>query len=200
MIAKGPVRVLKPAGAQPVQAYALQALGGQSEEKQREQRAYERGLVDGERRAREETLAPLERQNALLGALGAEVRALREAVLRDAEEAVAALALEIAWKVVRERGEALRDRVVAQAQELVGRVRDGGPLRVLVHPQDVPVLEAARDVLAGAADGAALEVQGDPRISRGGCLVETPARLADARIEVQLARLGEALREQRDAR
>ncbi|WP_447972071.1 FliH/SctL family protein [Nitrospira sp. Kam-Ns4a] len=198
MIAKEFARVLKPEGAAALQPYELQAVTSPgaraAEEPAREQRAYERGVADGERRVQEQMLAPLERQNALLTALVREIRAHREAWLRDAEDLVAGLALEIAAKVLRERSEALGAAVAAQARELVARIRDGGPFTIRVHPQDVPVLEGFRAALAAAGEGAAVEIQSDPRVSRGGCLVETPSRLADARLEVQLARLGEALR------
>jgi len=199
MIAGTGARALRPKGEPAAQPYAIEsveaaaAAARAAEQAAREQAAYDRGIAEGERRGREAAVAPLERQNRLLAALGEAVRAQRALLPADAEEAVAALALEVARKVLGERSEVLREAVVLRARELVGRVRDGGPLAILVHPQDAPALEGLRDALAEAAGGAAVEVRGDVRVSPGGLLLETPSRLMDARIEVQLTRIGEAL-------
>lgn len=195
---------LRPKGEPAARPYALESVDAAAaaaraaEQAAREQAAYERGVADGERRGREAAVAPLEKQNRLLAALGEAVRAQRALLPADAEEGVAALALEIARKVLGEPGEALRETTALRARELVGRVRDGGPLTVLVHPQEVPLLEGLRGALEEAAGGAAVEVRGDARVSPGGLLLETPSRLMDARIEVQLARIGEALRGRND--
>jgi flagellar biosynthesis/type III secretory pathway protein FliH len=39
-----------------------------------------------------------------------------------------------------------------------------------------------------------MKIEGDPTVSRGGCLLETPTRVVDATIDAHLARYGEALK------
>jgi flagellar biosynthesis/type III secretory pathway protein FliH len=175
---------------------ALSAGAEAPAEPDRFREAYERGVAEGLKQGQAETAALLERQGQLLTALIQELQVMRDSLLRDAEEPVAGLAFEIARKVIHEQAPALRDVIVAQAKDAIAKVREGGPVKVLVHPHDAPVLEEAREAVATAFEGSVtLQVEPDPRISRGGCLVETPVRLVDARIEAQLARIAEALKQ-----
>jgi flagellar assembly protein FliH len=195
-------RILKPSGADSATVYqpaAIVLLGSDSGPDQgpdREQQAYERGVAAGEQQVRQEVAVLVERQGQLLENLIQELKTTRELLLKDAEEPIAALALEIARKVLHDEAAALRDAIVAQAREAIARVREGGPVKVLVNPQDVPLLEDAREAIAKTfEETVTLQVVGDARISKGGCIVETPVRLVDARIEVQLARIAEALKQ-----
>lgn len=200
MIAQDFARVFKPTGADLVQAYRLdgaepEAASAKEEGPSPEEQAYARGLAEGIERTRAEAAELLARQCQLLGALVAELKVTREVLLKDAEEPIAALALAIVRKVLREQEGNLGEAIVAQVKDAVAKVREGGPMRVLVNPGDAALLEEAREAIAATFEGqVSLQVETDPRISSGGCLVETPSRVVDARIEVQLARIAEALR------
>lgn len=199
MIAHDFARILKTADAESAKTYQLEPVPASPdacEHESREKLAYERGVADGTQQARAEAADLLERQCRLLTALVQELRLTRDLWFKDAEEPIAALALAVVRKVLREQGDGLRDAVVAQVREAVAKVREGGPMKVLVNPGDASLLEEAREAIAASFDGAlTLQVEADPRISSGGCLVETPSRVVDARIEVQLARIAEALRQ-----
>jgi flagellar biosynthesis/type III secretory pathway protein FliH len=192
-------RILKTADAESAKSYQLEpapASPGAYDRESRERSAYERGVAEGTQRARAEAADLLERQCQLLTALVQELRLTRDLWFKDAEEPIAALALAIVRKVLREQGDGLREAVVAQVREALAKVREGGPMKVLVNPGDASLLEEARETIATSFEGRmTLQVEADPRISSGGCLVETPSRVVDARIEVQLARIAEALRQ-----
>jgi flagellar biosynthesis/type III secretory pathway protein FliH len=195
-------RIFKPTSAELVQAYQLELAGSESASPAKaqgpspEEQAYERGLAEGIQQTRAEAAALLERQCQLLAALVQELRATRDVLLKDAEEPIAALALAVVRKVLREHGATLGDAIVAQVREAVAKVREGGPLRVLVNPSDAALLEEARETITSSFEGTVtLQVEPDARITSGGCLIETPERVVDARIEVQLARIAEALRD-----
>jgi len=207
MIERDFARILKPSGADPATLYqpadiALLAAGSQPEQgPERERLAYEQGMAAGEQQVRKEVAILVERQGQLLSTLIQELQVTRELLLKDAEEPIAALALEIARKVLHGEAGVLQDVILAQAKEAVARVREGGPMKVLVNPQDAPLLEEAREAIARTfEETVTLQVEADARISRGGCIVETPVRLVDARIEVQLARIAEALRQKGNGR
>ncbi len=202
MIERDFARILKPSGTDPAALcrpadFALLTAGPQAEPgPDLERLAYERGLAAGEQQVRNEVAALVERQGQLLATLIQELKVTRDLLLKDAEEPIAALALEIARKVLHGEAGALQDVIVAQAREAVAKVREGGPVKVLVNPQDVPLLEEAREAIARTfEETVTLQVEADGRISRGGCIVETPVRLVDARIEVQLARIAEVLKQ-----
>lgn len=199
MITQDFARILKTADAESAKIYQLEPASagpGAYDREAREQAAYERGVTDGAQRARAEAADLLERQCRLLTALVQELRLTRDLWFKDAEEPIAALSLAIVRKVLREQGDGLREAVLAQVREALAKVREGGPMKVLVNPSDAPLLEEARETIAASFEGAlTLQVEADARISSGGCLVETPSRVVDARIEVQLARIAEALRQ-----
>lgn len=160
---------------------------------------YEKGLAEGEKRAREKFGVQTERQHALLAQVVKQIEQASVGLLGKVEEQVAGLAFEIARKVIHQVAEERRELVLSHVQNAVGRIRDsakaGGLVRVRVHPTDVPFLEAARDTIATNFDGpVSLAVESDASISPGGCRVETDTRLVDATLEAQLVRLGEALR------
>jgi flagellar assembly protein FliH len=192
-------RILKPGETEPVRSYALQDVaaisGGAPGGTDTVRRAYEQGMVAGEQRAKTASALLLEEQNRLLTLLIEEVRRVHTAILAEADEAIAGLAMEIAGKVIRRQVADLPELVVEQVREAVARVKEAGPIRVQVHPDDVPLVQAAREAIEKALDGTVtLQIESRPTITRGGCQVETPARLVDARLEVQLTRLGEVLR------
>lgn len=202
MISQDFARIIKTTSTELVQTYRLELAGSgpgpsaQSEGPSPEDLAYAKGLAEGIQQTRAEAADLLARQVQLLGALIEELRATREMLLKDAEEPIAALALAIVRKVLREHGASLGGAIVEQVREAVAKVREGGPLKVLVNPGDAALLEEAREAITSSFDGTmSLQVEADARITSGGCLVETPSRVVDARIEVQLAKIAEALRE-----
>ncbi|HJU04944.1 MAG TPA: response regulator [Nitrospiraceae bacterium] len=191
--------VLKMAGVQP-QAYRLsdmahptQAAGRSAGTADAAAAAYQRGVVDGERRGRERA-AGQQRQDAVLAAVARRLDEAAAAWSRQLEEQVISLAIEIARKIVRQCADEKRDLVVMQAREAIAHVRDTKELHIRVHPEDVPVVEEARDILADVCEGPVVfRVDADPSISRGGCVIETATCLVDATLDTQMARLAEGL-------
>lgn len=156
---------------------------------------FERGVAEGERRAREREGAARERDHRLLADVVRRLEQTMAALQTSMEEDVCALAFLIATKIVRQAVETNRDLVLDQVRAALAHVKDAPSVRVLVHPDDVPILEGARETLASAREGLVnLVVEGDPSVSVGGCVVQTPTRLVDATLESQLIRLGEALK------
>jgi flagellar biosynthesis/type III secretory pathway protein FliH len=123
--------------------------------------------------------------------------AARTEAARLTEEAAAAaiaLATKMAEKIVG-RAVALSPETMADiAGEALAACRPGaGTVRVRVHPEDLPAVEARREVLATRAPAAALELIADETVGRSGCVIETPQGRVDARLETQLAALERAL-------
>jgi flagellar assembly protein FliH len=94
--------------------------------------------------------------------------------------------------VTRLLGQSQREDVAAAVRHVLVDARLDAPATVLVHAQDLAVIEAAR-----AADPdawpAELRFAASDKVSLGGCLVQSPVQTLDARLEVQLALLREAL-------
>jgi flagellar biosynthesis/type III secretory pathway protein FliH len=119
----------------------------------------------------------------------AEERAAR--IVEEAREELTALAVRMAEKILGEELRLRPDAVCAIAQQCLSTSPAARNLRLRVSPEDLPLLQAALPRLGRA--GARLELQADESISRGGCLLQSELGEVDGRLEVQLARLAEAL-------
>jgi type III secretion protein L len=131
------------------------------------------------RQGREEALAEL------VGALGS-ARGEYARLIRAAEGDMVELALGVAERLVRTRLEADPALMASLVAGVLERVRGKRQIVVWVHPADAAALEAARAGLVAEVEGAALYLEADERVGRGGCVVETEAGRIDARLEIQL--------------
>jgi len=152
--------------------------------------AYARGLADGERRAVAQSQTRVRDALAIIDEITAEMReslSLAPAIL---EENIAALAVLVARQIVAQEVKTSRD-VVA---DLVRRALTEFPLeqsvRIRVNPMDLSLLTAASageetTPIAGTREATWLA---DPRVSRGGCLIEGRDRIVDGRVDTALER------------
>jgi type III secretion protein L len=108
--------------------------------------------------------------------------------------AAIAVAAKMAERIIG-RAVALAPETMAEiAHEALAGCRPGaGTVRVRIHPDDLPAVEARRAALEAGAPAAALELVADEAVGRHGCVIETPQGRVDARLETQLAALERAL-------
>ena len=115
-------------------------------------------------------------------------------LVAEAGPTAIALATKMAEKIVG-RAVALAPETMAEiAGEALAGCRPGaGTVRVRIHPDDLPPVEARREALEARAPAATLELVADETVGRHGCVIETPQGRVDARLETQLAALERAL-------
>lgn len=165
--------------------------------------ALEEGIAQGRRQGHEdglrEGLSALEnfkRQHA--GQLEAQVGTLLRSIdtqfqaLEDTmAQAVAEAATRLARAVLRTELHSRPEAVAAVAQEAVAAMLAGArQLRVLVHPEDEPLVQAGASVLL---ESRGARVLASPAIARGGCVVESELGRIDARIEQRWAQAAQLL-------
>ncbi|HJT18963.1 MAG TPA: response regulator [Nitrospira sp.] len=183
----GTIRVQQPALADFGNGGRVQDADGLTE--------YERGVIEGERRAAHRDGIARERERTVAAALVHRLEEQWKQLHRTVEQEVTALAFSIACKVLRQTGESNRDMVLEQVRAALAHVTDGGVIEITVHPLDLSVVESVRDsLLAGGDRATSATCYADPSMSPGGCMIRTKSRLIDATLETQLRRLGEAIR------
>jgi len=128
-------------------------------------KAFERGLAQGEARAAEKTAL-------LVKALGEAQQRIADFKARlevEAEKQAVELAVKLAETVI--RTQVLFDAGVLRSalDEALQRAPEGSVARVRVNPDDL----AAAQSLEGALPGGAADIVADGSIGRGGCIVET---------------------------
>lgn len=156
-------------------------------------RGYAEGLARGSAAGKADADAARTERVARLDTIAAGMADAAAAAVAAHED----MLLEVVWTALcRMAGElaVTRPGTLALIRTAVAQVREGRELRVRVHPQDAAWLQQEH----GAP--ATWTLQPDPAVALGGCIVETGHGTLDARLELQLQRLGDALRDARAAR
>ena len=154
--------------------------------------AWDEGFAAG----REEALAALEpARSALLEAAAALERSVEDAV-PEAERRAIELAVALAEKILASAVEADPELVASVVTGALRRALHHGPLVLEVNPADVELVRASLDGVGAELGGLPrLDLVGERRIPRGGCVVDTSEGQIDARLDTQLARGAAVLRE-----
>lgn len=156
---------------------------------------YAQGLAEG----REEGLAEARAEQAQLRE---DLQELLDAIERErrrlwteSEQTMVELVMEIARKVIKEGAELDSGIAVAAVRHALLRSASAETVRIRVHAADLESVKAHREELLTLVDGIRqLEIVADRRVGPGGCVVETPGGVVDARMETQLDEVESALR------
>lgn len=88
------------------------------------------------------------------------------------------------------------DMVEAYVREAMNLVEHDTEITVVLHPEDLALLEQHQSSLLNRAGGASIfKFRPEPKITRGGCLVETKFGELDARRETKIELLKKAVNE-----
>lgn len=160
-----------------------------------ERQAYERGFKSGEKAGFE-----LGRKKAevlfqgLDGVLG-EISTFRDSLYKSCEKEIVELVLAIARKVIQREIEDRRDSVVDCVKASLKRVVASSSVVIKINTKDIEVINQYKEELTRFSDGIReLSIEGDDRISRGGCVIETNYGEVDATITGLLVEIEERLK------
>lgn len=115
----------------------------------------------------------------------------------QAEEMVITLALAVAERIL--HAEIARDpaAILTVVRNALALLPSPGEIVIRIHPDAVALLQAHRDALLDTVpDAKNLRIVGDPAVSAGGCVVETPHSVVDATFPAQLEEARRRLREE----
>lgn len=164
-------------------------------EEERADLAAERARLAAEEARLVAEQARLEHAASFLQACAESVAAARDEILRGAEGYLVDLVLKIASRVIHDEVSQRPDLITAQVQAALARVREEGAITVRIHPSAVGLVQEARSRLLEPLEATTrVHFEPDASIAPGGCVVETTQRIVDARIESQLVRIGDELR------
>ncbi len=154
--------------------------------------AWEEGFAEGFRQAAEQWKQSLE-----------DAQRERDSVLRQLEELSTSieqeclkLALQIAEKIVRHEIETRPETVKDILALALRQLKDRANVRILVNRADLEMVRTAREDIARWAEGLRnVEIVEEPRVERGGVIVESSDGILDARPSVQMDELKRKLEE-----
>lgn len=157
-------------------------------------KAENEGYEDGLRRAYKELEDRLNHARRQAQSIIEEAEAKRSEIINTAKNDIVELAFAIASKIVEK--EILVDRevilrIVEKSLELAGPAEQ---IRLTVNPEDLAMVEENLKYLTMPEQRIdQVLVEDDPRIARGGCLVETDGGLVDARVETRFENIKSVL-------
>ncbi|MBC8001699.1 MAG: hypothetical protein H7X97_03840 [Opitutaceae bacterium] len=155
--------------------------------------SYERGRIDGEHALGEQLVQQrAEMQNLFQGALNS-LRGAVPQVVRDTEQMMVSLTLEIARKLVGDLPLSV-EMVEAAVHEALAQVEGTADFQVRLHPADLELLQrAGSPLLSPVGDSREIRFHGSPEVTRGGCLVQTRFGIIDGRRETKFDLLKRSL-------
>jgi flagellar assembly protein FliH len=157
------------------------------------QAGHQEGLLQGRLEAEAEMAAAVAALAAAADALAAE----RDRLAGEVEVAAVELGLKIAEQALAAAVAAQPERVVDVVRGALRRLVERERVTILVHPDDLDLVRAASDRLAGELGGIEhCDVQAERRVARGGAIVRTVEGEVDATLATKLARAREVLEEE----
>lgn len=117
----------------------------------------------------------------------------RDQTLRDIEPEVLKLAVKIAEKIIGRELQTDRKAIADTVAAALRNVRQQERLIIRVNPGDLATVEEFKSSLNHAGRATFLDFEPDPKISSGGCIIESEVGTVDARLETQLKILERAL-------
>jgi flagellar biosynthesis/type III secretory pathway protein FliH len=184
-----PLREVRLAPASPYPHLHVEESRG----REREAAAYERGRRDG-RQALDAEL--LEQRRELVNLQTGVFESLRQTVpqvLRDSEQALVALALEVTRKLVSGLP-VTAEWVEAGIKEALAQVEETTEFHIYLHPEDLDLLKQIDcDLLSGTGHSPYFHFHPTPEVARGGSMVKTRFGILDATRENKMEILKQAI-------
>ncbi|MBW2108435.1 MAG: hypothetical protein JRI36_07220 [Deltaproteobacteria bacterium] len=161
-----------------------------------EQEAYEKGFSQGERDGKEMGAKKLDKLLDNIKQVFEEITAYKDDFTKQHEKHILDLVFRIAEKVVHAKidtdSTVVRETIL-KAFELMA---DRSHVTVKVSPADMEYVKELRaQFFETIQDLKSITVEGDPKISPGGCLLETDFGHVDARIDTQLDQIRTAIQQ-----
>ncbi len=137
-----------------------------------------------------------QRTESCLAALTRINTAAEEAFAQEAAQLSEACADIVAAAFVKLAGEHLpgREAILGAVTEVLKRVKDPREVTIRVSQQDLPLLREGEPLIQQVLGARHVTLSADPRVSVGGCLVESSLGTLDGRLEVQIRELFETIR------
>lgn len=153
--------------------------------------AYKKGYQDGSKSAKAQTGEAL---NKILE-LASQSRIDSEQMLRSNEEQTVDLALAIARKIVGRELAKDRGFVVKAVEEAIAGAESRSLVSIKVSPGDLETLTKHWQEAYSGKDGTdKVQIIADPKIERGGCVIETKSGTIDARIGTKFSEVAKTLK------
>lgn len=157
------------------------------------ERAYEQGYAEGRESGRNEGQGDVAPALKALDGLLVHLQSAEADFARERERNLVALALVVARKLAMQEIEARPEVLQALVNKALEMIPAAVPSEIRMHPDDLAALVPAIETMAMEGRAPAAQWVGDPSLTRGSFMVESPVRVIDGRIDIALRLLYERL-------
>jgi flagellar assembly protein FliH len=152
------------------------------------------GRASGEAEGRKKAQADFDGQvKALADRIAAtlgEIESSKKKIYANAHSILLKLCFQLTKKIINAECSANPDIVLEVIKKSLSYIADRERIVIRVSPLDLEAVSAKKDVWLPIGEGAeSIRVEGDERVEKGGCIVESNSGVADARLGVQLEEL-----------
>jgi flagellar assembly protein FliH len=147
--------------------------------------SYERGRHEAEQAMSQQLLQQRTEVHELMGGVLNSLRQAVPQIVRDTENAMVALSLSVAQKLV--GGLPISAVMVEEVvRDALAQIEGTAQFTVRLHPADLALLQKSNSSLLTEGDGTEFRFLSSTEVTRGGCLVQTQFGTVDARRETKL--------------
>ena len=157
------------------------------------QEAFDNGFAEG----RQQTEDTYNNACRALAEAASQVDGLKEKLFRDSEEELLQLALIVAKLVIHQEVSIDKKILAHFLAEATRGFTDQDEIVISLNPEDCRLVSANRHLYLGTGEKRHITLKPDESVSFGGCMVDTPTGVVDARIEAQLAEIFKRLMHER---
>jgi len=153
-----------------------------------EQAGYAAGFKKGEEAAQRAVAQKTEQLVALIKSIGE----ARQQTLDASEDMLVEIAFAAVCRIMSATA-VTRDAVIGMVREASAHCRDRNAWKVHLNPQDYELLQQATDASGQLPCDGRVVLERSSSVQLGGCMIESETGMLDARLEVQMERLRDAL-------
>lgn len=123
---------------------------------------------------------------------------MRETALLEVEQDVLKLSIRLAEKIIGREIKSDKQTIADTVATAMRNVRQQERLIIRVNPLDFLHIQEFKNTLSHSGRAQFLDIEPDPKITSGGCIIESEVGTVDARLETQLKILERTLLRQSD--
>ncbi len=160
-----------------------------------EHEAYQKGYQAGRELGYREGQAEVRRLIDRLGTILGYALDIRERIIRDSEKEMVEIILMIARKVIKDEIAERKEVVLNNIREALKKIKERERIDIRVNFADLEITTAHKDEIIKMMESLRkVNIYEDPRVDRGGVIIETDVGALDVRISTQLREIEEAIR------
>jgi flagellar biosynthesis/type III secretory pathway protein FliH len=157
------------------------------------EKAHKSGYEDGQEKAFKEMQEKIDSIHNVFKKGIEDIASLKHRILSRSESDIVGLATAIAKRLACRELQQHPDTIVAIVKEAIEAVRGEDKIVIEVHPDDHAILTQYMDELREHTEGTVIQIEVNPNLKPGGCIMVTDTSLTDMSLEARMDSIDQLL-------